>query len=87
MAVPATEDGSGEGCNDSQRLVLGDRIDINRADKETLMLLPGIGDYYAEKIVQRREESGGFGSIDEVLAVPGLSSLGKDSIRRWAATR
>ena len=47
-------------------------IPINRADKEILSTLPGIGPKLAKRIVQRREDKGPFGSKDELLHITGI---------------
>ena len=47
-------------------------IPINRADKNILRSLPGIGQVLAERIVQRREEYGPFMSKDELLHISGI---------------
>jgi competence ComEA-like helix-hairpin-helix protein len=47
-------------------------IPINRADKDILTSLPGIGPVLAERIVQRRNQHGLFRSKDELLQVTGI---------------
>ena len=47
-------------------------ISINRADKNILISLPGIGPVLAEKIVQRRDQHGPFRSKDELLQIAGI---------------
>ena len=47
-------------------------IPINRAEKEILSTLPGIGPVLAERIIQRREEKGPFRSKDELLHITGI---------------
>lgn len=47
-------------------------ININTADKEMLMTLPGIGESRAESILSYREESGGFTKIEDIMKVPGI---------------
>ena len=47
-------------------------ISINRADKETLSALPGIGPMLAERIVHRRGDKGPFRSKDELLHITGI---------------
>ena len=47
-------------------------IDINRADKEEFMALPGIGDVLAQRILAYREQEGPFESVEELLNVEGI---------------
>ena len=47
-------------------------IPINRADKNILISLPGIGPALAEKIVQRRNQHGPFRFKDELLQISGI---------------
>lgn len=48
------------------------RIDLNSADQASLETLPRIGPALAERIIAWREQNGGFHSIDDLLAVPGI---------------
>ena len=54
-------------------------ININTATKEQLMLLPGIGEEYAERIILYREDNGPFASPDDLLHVKGI---GKKTLER-----
>ena len=47
-------------------------VDLNRADARALDALPGIGPVLAARIVEHRRTHGAYGSIDELLAVPGI---------------
>ena len=47
-------------------------IDINNATKEMLKTLPGIGDVTADKIIQYREKSGAFKSVEDLKKVDGI---------------
>jgi len=47
-------------------------LDLNRADVEDLMTLPGIGPVLAERIVMHREEHGPFEAVDCLLDVDGI---------------
>jgi len=50
------------------------RIDVNRATREELLALPGVGDVLAERIIVHRERAGGFGSVEELREVAGISN-------------
>ena len=47
-------------------------IDINSADVEELMELPGIGQSYAQRIVEYRQEHGAFERIEDLMNVRGI---------------
>ncbi len=55
-------------------------ININTADKESLMKLQGIGAVTAENIIAYREENGDFDSADELLNVQGIGENILDTI-------
>ncbi len=45
---------------------------INLATKIELLNLPGIGETYAERIIQHREENGPFEKIEDIMEVKGI---------------
>lgn len=47
-------------------------ININTADKETLMSIKGIGEKRAQAIIDYREEHGPFKSVDALAEIKGL---------------
>lgn len=47
-------------------------IDINQADKQLLMALPGVGDILAERILSYREENGPFSNLEDLMLVDGI---------------
>ncbi len=57
------------------------RVNINTASKEELMTLRGIGEARAEDIIRVREQRGGFGSIEEIMEVPGIKNAAFEKIR------
>lgn len=60
-------------------------VDINNADKELLMTLPGIGESKAQLILEYREEHGTFESVEDLMNIPGIKegvyNKIKDSIK------
>ena len=59
------------------------RIDLNTADKQALMTLPGIGESKADRILEYRQTHGRFGSTEEVMNVSGIGSGVYEKIREY----
>ena len=57
-----------ENAKESQSVL----IDINTAGEGELMLLPGIGEMLAERIVTYRDENGEFSTVEEIMNVEGI---------------
>ncbi len=56
-------------------------VDINQADADMLMTLPGIGESKASVIIQYREEHGAFQTIEELMNIPGIKQGVFDKIK------
>jgi competence protein ComEA len=48
------------------------KVNINTADTEKLMTIPGIGPSKASAIIQYRDENGPFASVDAIMDVSGI---------------
>lgn len=59
----------------------GSKIDINKATVEQLMEIKGIGEKYAERIVEYRDENGPFKQIEDVMEVKGIGTKTFEEIR------
>jgi competence ComEA-like helix-hairpin-helix protein len=47
-------------------------VNLNAASKEQIMVLPGVGEKLAQRIVEHRSEKGQFASLDDLLVVKGF---------------
>lgn len=59
----------------------GDMININTAPKETLILLDGIGDKMAQRIITYRTEHGPFETIQDIMKVNGIGDKKFEKIK------
>ena len=69
-ALPAGTDESDEG-----------KININSATAEELQRVPGIGPALSQRILDARDEQGGFHFLEEIMDVPGIGE------KRFAALK
>lgn len=56
-------------------------ININKANKEELQQLQGIGESTAEKIIEYRNQNGNFKQIEDLKNVPGIGETKFETIR------
>ncbi|MBU1320351.1 MAG: helix-hairpin-helix domain-containing protein [candidate division Zixibacteria bacterium] len=57
------------------------RININTAPIDSLVLLPGIGNYLATKIIESRKVQGRFESVDDLVRVKGIGPSKLTAVR------
>ena len=57
------------------------KVNVNTAEPWLLELLPGIGEVRARRIVDYREENGGFREVDDLLRVEGIGEATLDNLR------
>ncbi len=62
----------------------GGLVNINAADADTLMELPGVGEATARAIIESREQLGPFTSVDDLLRVNGIGEKKLERIRPHA---
>lgn len=58
----------------------GGLIDINTADQQTLMLLPGVGEVLSQRIIDYRNANGPFDSLIDLLNVSGIGEKKLEAI-------
>lgn len=87
LVVPSAEELSGQPEADLYGTAAsagGDqpaKVNINRAGKEQLMTLTGIGESRAEDILRYREEQGKFETIEDIMNVSGIKQAAFDKIK------
>jgi len=62
-------------------------LDLNSATQAQLEALPGIGPVLARRILETRDQLGGFQRLDELLEVPGIGQGRLEKIRRLVICR
>lgn len=62
-------------------------ININTANKEELMTLPGIGESKAEAIIKYREEHGDFKDVQELTNIAGIKTSVYEKIKELVRVR
>lgn len=62
------------------------KININTADLYALMTLPGIGEAYAQRIIDYRETNGPFTDIADIMNVSGIGEKRFDAIKELITT-
>lgn len=60
---------SSNGASSQSAKTPSGKLDVNRASKEELKTVPGIGDVTAGKIIDYREKNGPFGSLEDLKKV------------------
>jgi len=56
-------------------------VDLNTADEEQMMILPGVGKTLAKNIIKYREKNGGFIQKNELLSMSGMTQKKFDKIK------
>lgn len=78
-AAPST--GSGAASAGAASPAPGQPVNLNTATLEQLDVLPGIGPGLAQRILDHRQQIGGFGSVEELGDVPGIGEVRMAELR------
>lgn len=76
-----------KGLNPAKTLVyfsdkLG-KINLNTADKDLLMNISGIGEKLSQRIIEFRDNRGGFSDIEELRGIKGISEAKFNKIKDY----
>ena len=67
----------------AKRLALGIPIDLNRCGPEELILVPGIGEATAERILELRGRAGRFRDLDDLTRIRGIKEKRLERLRPY----
>ncbi|MFH0739036.1 MAG: helix-hairpin-helix domain-containing protein [Candidatus Omnitrophota bacterium] len=59
------------------------RLNINQADKEALLGLPGIGDKLAQRILDYRKDNGGFNTLEDLKNIKGITEYRYQKLKEF----
>jgi competence ComEA-like helix-hairpin-helix protein len=59
------------------------KININKADKEALVSIPGIGEKLAGRIIEYRSQNRQFASLEELQNIKGLKGDKLDRLKQF----
>lgn len=62
------------------------KININTADEQELLALPGIGEKKASQIVSYRTENGSFATVEDLMEVSGIGQKTFDALKELITT-
>jgi competence ComEA-like helix-hairpin-helix protein len=57
------------------------KININTADKDLLMSVPGVGEKLALRIIEYRKQKGGFRSLEDLQDIKGITKNRHERIK------
>ena len=59
------------------------KINLNSADKDLLMSVPGIGEKLSKRIIEYRDKQTSFGSIEELKNIKGITESKYEKIKNY----
>lgn len=86
LVVPSLDEVEADQYGEMTAGESGGLININTADKELLMTLPGIGEAKALAIIAWRTEHGDFQTAEEIMQVSGIKEAAYEKIKLLITT-
>ena len=71
------------GVSSAEAETAGGLVNLNTATVATLQTLPGVGPVLAQRIIDYREQHGGFASVDELRRVTGIGEAKFAELQAW----
>jgi competence protein ComEA len=71
------------GIESAKRLALGMPLDINRATEADLILVSGIGEVTAKKILDLRSKLGRYKNIEQLTEIKGIKEKKLAKLRKY----
>lgn len=63
------------------------KVNINKANKEKLMTLPGVGESIALKIIEYRTQNGDYKSIEDLKKVAGIGDSKFNNLKEYVTVK
>jgi competence protein ComEA len=71
------------GMTASTRLALSRPLELNSASRDDLILVPGIGEKTAQKIIEARNREGKFRKLEELMKIKGIKQKRLEKLRPY----
>ena len=75
------QNATAEKTSATSKISTGGLLDLNTVTKEQLMTIQGIGEAFADRILDYRESHGGFQSVEELKNIDGI---GEKRYAKWS---
>jgi len=57
------------------------KVNLNKADKEDLMDIPGLGERLASRILEYRQQNGDFASLEDLKKIKGINDYRYEKLK------